>query len=104
MTIRFAPARRCESSLVARLFQAPLPMRAANDNVAGVSADKLMTVALRHFATHGLCAAERAREAAEKAFFAGDAEGYRQWLGICRLLDRRMADAVAARQNAGGFD
>ena len=100
MTIRFAAARRNESAVVARLFNALLPLRAANDNSAGLGSDKLMGAALHHFARHGLCAAERARESAEAAFFAGDREGYRRWLSICRLLDRRMADAVAARRDS----
>jgi hypothetical protein len=43
-----------------------------------------------------------ARVNAENAFFAGDSGQYRWWLGICRMLDRRMADAVAARQGASG--
>lgn len=104
MTIRFAPARRSECAIVGRTLGFALPLRAVNDNVAGKAPDKLMSEALRHFARHGLCAAERAREAAEAAFFAGDNDGYRQWLAICRLLDRRMAEAVAIRQDRTAGD
>lgn len=102
MTIRFAAARRNESAVVARIFDARLPLRAANDNAAGLCNDALMSAALQHFARHGLGAAERARALAEKAFFAGDRDEYRRWLAICRLLDRRMAEAVAARQGCAG--
>lgn len=104
MTIRFAPARRSESAVVARIFGAVLPLRAANDNIAGMAADQLMTEALRHFARHGLCAAELARENAESAFFAGNDNEYRQWLAICRLLDRRMAEALAVRRDRTAGD
>jgi hypothetical protein len=73
---------------------------AANDNVRSRGDDRMLRAALRHFAAHGLGAAEAARSNAETAFFAGDRNEYRWWLGICRMLDRRMAEAVAARRDA----
>ncbi|MEJ5978335.1 hypothetical protein WG901_16905 [Novosphingobium sp. PS1R-30] len=73
---------------------------AANDNVRTPNDDRMLRAALHHFAAHGLGAAEAARENAETAFFAGDREQYRWWLGICRMLDRRMADAVRVRREA----
>ncbi|MCB2075343.1 MAG: hypothetical protein H6917_08110 [Novosphingobium sp.] len=98
MTIRFAAANRGGfNAFVAPMFVASIPLRAANDNMHGTSNDKLLKAALRHFAEHGLCAAEHARENAERAFFEGDRPGYRWWLAICHTLDRRMADAVSAR-------
>lgn len=72
--------------------------RAANDNHHGFTNDVLLRAALRHFAEHGLGAAEQARQSAERAFFAGDRADYDWWLAICRTLDRRMAAAVAARR------
>jgi hypothetical protein len=99
MTIRFAAARRGDQR-VRRVLGAVAPLNAANDNIRGIGNDKLLRAALRHFATHGLGAAEAARARAETAFFAGDRAEYRWWLGICRMLDRRMADAVAARRGA----
>ena len=36
-------------------------------------------------------AAREARKQAERAFFSGDGQGYRWWLGVCRALDRRLA-------------
>jgi hypothetical protein len=102
MSIRFAAAHP-GSNCVRRWVGAASTRRvAANDNVRGDANDKMLRAALRHFAAHGLGAAEVARVNAENAFFAGDSGQYRWWLGICRMLDRRMADAVAARQGASG--
>lgn len=98
MTIRFAAARRGERAMTAHARCAGAPMMAANDNTAGFSRDHVISAALRHFATHGLGAAEHARTKAERAFFAGDRRQYDWWLAICRTLDRRMADAISARR------
>lgn len=99
MTIRFAAARRHDGPMSHVLGRATL-RAAANDNSAGNNGDLMLRAALRHFATHGLGAAEAAKARAETAFFAGDRAEYRWWLDICRMLDRRMAEAVAARGNA----
>lgn len=99
MTIRFAAARRGDSCVDHVLGRAAL-LPAANDNARTPNDDKMLRAALHHFAAHGLGAAEAARENAETAFFAGDREQYRWWLGICRMLDRRMADAVRVRREA----
>lgn len=97
MSIRFAAAHPLDRAIVGRrgVFR---NLRAANDNFTGFSGDKLLRASLQHFAQHGLCAAERARESAESAFFAGNREEYQWWLAICRVLDRRMAEAFAARR------
>ncbi len=95
MTIRFAAARRGDSPVLARMLCASVPLRAANDNSWSLSADELVQAALRHFALHGLGAAQQASENASAAFFAGDRQAYNRWLAICRVLDRRMAEAVA---------
>lgn len=99
MTIRFAAACRGDTS-VRRVLAVAGPRVAVNDNFHGFGDDRLLRAALRHFAAHGLGAAEAARTEAERAFFAGETAEYRRWLGICRMLDRRMADAVAARGGA----
>lgn len=99
MTIRFAAARRWDSCVGHVLGLAKI-RRAANDNTRTADDDRMLRAALRHFAAHGLGAAEAARAEAEAAFFAGDSEQYRWWLGICRMLDRRMADAVRARRGS----
>jgi hypothetical protein len=100
MTIRFAAARKVANSAVDRTLRVTLPARPANDDHVGPDRDKILKAALRHFAAHGLAAAERARENAERAFFTGDRSAYRWWLSICRTLDRRMADAVSAHMHA----
>ena len=73
---------------------------AANDNHPDLTRNGLLRAALRHFAEHGLGAAELAQRNAEQAFFAGNRKEYRHWLDICRALDRRLADACAFRQDA----
>ena len=73
----------------------------ANDNGFDRTTDALLHAALRHFAQHGLAAAQRARKQAEAAFFADDRQSYQWWLEICRTLDRRMAAEIELRE-AGG--
>ena len=99
MTIRFAASKTSRSSAIARALSVPVRLDAVNDNGDAICSDRLLKAALRHFAEHGLSAAERARENAETAFFAGSREDYRWWLGICAALDRRMAAAVAFRNS-----
>ena len=100
MTIRFASASIASAAFVSPGHQST--PRAANDNPAAgdVARDVLLRDALKHFARHGLRAAEVARQNAERAFFAGDRPAYRHWLEICRALDRRMALACHARIEA----
>src|SRR5687767_3741837 len=97
MSIRFAAARHGETC-VRRVLTARERGTAANDNGAELGGDRMLRAALRHFAVHGLGAAEAARAEAETAFFTGDRTEYRWWLGICRMLDRRMADAIIAHR------
>jgi hypothetical protein len=97
MTIHFAAARTNEVSALVKVLTASVPLNAANDNGTGIGGDRVLKAALRHFAEHGLAAAEVAREVAEQAFFAGEREEYRWWMSICAALDRRMAAAVAFR-------
>ncbi|MDE2597916.1 MAG: hypothetical protein KGL44_13665 [Sphingomonadales bacterium] len=96
MSIRFAAANRGESATIARALTVPRRRSAANDNLPGLARDALLRAALRHFAEHGLAAAERARDEALRAGHAGDSEGYKHWLEICRALDRRMAARLVA--------
>ena len=98
MTIRFAAARRGDNRVVSGMLSASVPLRAANDNGRCLSTDRVLGDALRHFARHGLCAAQVASANAERAYFAGDRTGYDYWIAICRTLDRRMAAAVAGRR------
>jgi hypothetical protein len=101
MTLHFAPARTIARSSLARAFARRAIARAANDNDDAAQAkthDQMLHAALRHFAEHGLGAAREARKQAEQAFFAGDRQSYDWWFGICRTLDRRMAEEMTRRQ------
>jgi hypothetical protein len=100
MTIRFAPAV-CRTRATKPLLRM-MRSHAANDNFLAQTDDATLRAALRHFAEHGLAAAEHARRHAEQAFFAGDREAYRWWLDICRTLDRRMARELAAETKDAG--
>jgi len=97
MPIHFAAATPYASAFIARGSKVRLRSRAANDNAVRIGQDPLLRDALKHFAAHGLGAAEEARAQAERAFFRGDREGYRHWLAICRTLDRRIATNLARR-------
>lgn len=98
MTIRFAAAQGSPTSLD-RYFGTDIRSAPANDGASTQQSDALLREALLHFARTGLGAADAAREQAEAAFFAGDRERYDHWLGICRLLDARMARAVEAHED-----
>ena len=98
MTVHFAAARTAALSPVARALTRRAAVSPANDNGDTTGSDHLLHSALRHFARHGLAAATEARHLAEDAFFAGDRETYEHWLGVCRTLDRRMAEAIAKHQ------
>jgi len=103
MTLHFAAARSATRSPIARALSRRTISRAANDNGDPADergSDKMLHAALRHFAEHGLGAAQEARKQAEKAFFAGDRTTYDWWIGICRTLDRRMAEELVRRQKA----
>ncbi|MDE8651397.1 hypothetical protein [Novosphingobium album (ex Liu et al. 2023)] len=97
MTIRFAPARKRGHPAIAHTGGPSRRRRAANDNGPDSSHHLLLEAALRHFAGHGLAAAEHARDNADAARNAGDDLQCAWWLAICRTLDRRMADAYARR-------
>lgn len=98
MSIRFAASPGALSSCLPPAAARRALRQPANDNAAEPQ-DLLLRAALRHFADHGLAAAQRARKQAEEAFFNGDREAYRWWLGICRTLDRRLA--LDLEQGAG---
>lgn len=57
----------------------------------------MVNAALRHFAEHGLAAAQHARKQAEKSHCEDDQQAFDWWLGICRALDRRMARELDAQ-------
>jgi len=97
MPIHFAGSRRPAQSPLARCLALPLGMEACNDNGRAIADNAVLRAALTHFAEYGLGAATRARALAEDAFLAGDEATYRDWLAICRTLDRRVARAQPRR-------
>lgn len=96
MSIRFAAPPQAHNVRLSGAQARAAISRSANDNNAVHTDDALLRAALRHFAEHGLSAASHARRRAEAAFFAGDRDAYRWWLGVCRTLDRRLARELAA--------
>lgn len=103
MPIRFAfPAHRmpCRMSRDQAQSQSRF-FRPANDN-RGKSVNNVhLRAALRHFAQHGLAAADHARQQAISAADAGDRQTFEWWLEICRALDRRMAHGIEGTAQAG---
>lgn len=102
MSIRFAAPPEALSVRLSQEQVRGFLGRPANDNLAAETDDAMLRAALRHFADHGLAAAGHARRRAEAAFFAGDRNAYRWWLGICRTLDRRMARELATGTKDAG--
>ena len=98
MSVRFSAARCTARSPIARALARKAVAQAANDNgdAEGGAAtfDTTIRAALLHFADHGMGAAKEARELALRAHSVGDAESCDWWLGICRALDRKAADAA----------
>ena len=99
MTLQFAPSRSSVYLRPLRPAQRLVAPRPANDNGEFAGNDVLLEAALRHFAQHGIGAAQEARKSAEKAFFADDREAYQWWLSVCRTLDRRIAFELERRVN-----
>jgi len=112
MSVRFAstnhPLRRLGWRAARRGLLAPALARAANDNPADAPGaarapqagaapfEPMLIAALRHFAVHGLAAAEAALAEAHEAVLAGDAEARAHWLAITALFDRRRAVTAGA--------
>ncbi len=106
MSVRFAsanhPVRRLGWRAAGRGLIAPALARAANDNRAvgaevvagGPRFDPLLADALRHFAVHGLAAAEAAVDLAAEATQRNDADARDHWLAVTRMFDRRLAARV----------
>ena len=97
MSIRFAAPPQATKVRLSRRHA-----RAANDNDGDEHVEAMLRASLRHFAERGLAAAVHARAEAEAAWFAGDRQGYRWWLGICRTLDGQMARELAAGTKDAG--
>jgi hypothetical protein len=85
MPVHFAAAFPSHIPAIGWLRASRLPLNAANDNGSGVGGERLLKAALRHFSQYGLGAAERARDNAEAAFFAGGWPSAPRWIAGCRL-------------------
>lgn len=107
MSVRFAsanhPARRLGWRAAGRGLIAPALARAANDDgmprgdgAAAARFDPLLEEALRHFAVHGLAAAEAAVDLAAEASRRDDADARDHWLAVTRMFDRRLAALSAS--------
>lgn len=98
MSIRYAAARPlARPGHLTRAAQGRLAAQAANDNGDLARHDLVLAAALRHFAAHGLRAAEDAAERAASAHRAGSREDMVHWLEICRTLDPRRASRLGMR-------
>lgn len=98
MSIRYAAAAPLvQPGHLTRAAQSRLRARAANDNGDATQHQQTLRFALKHFAEHGLRAAEDAAERAEAAHRSGDRAGLIHWLEVCRTLDPRRASRVNAR-------
>jgi hypothetical protein len=71
-------------------------MCAANDNATDRIDNAALVAALRHFARHGLAAAEHASARALMAHRQDDRDACRHWLEVCRQLDRRLAERLSS--------
>lgn len=96
MSLRFAPARLVHRSPVARALARCEPRAAANDNGAVIAGDTVLRAVLEHFASHGLGAARAAGRQAERARADNDDAAFAHWLGICRMLDGRLAARIGS--------
>lgn len=100
MSIRFAaPILSCNVRMAPELVRA-IRRVPANDS-GDVVGPAHVNAALRHFAKHGIAAAQHAREQAINAGRAGDHQTFQWWLEICRALDRRMARGIDQADRTG---
>lgn len=99
MTIRFAGARAGTSPIQAWRCRS-VSLCAANDNARDELDGTVLVAALRHFARHGLSAADRAARNAEEAHCRGDRDMWSYWITVCGQLDRRMSARVVSRLGA----
>ena len=102
MPIRFAASLKRAHCRMPRQLVRTQRFRPANDNRGKAVKSAHLHAALRHFAQHGLAAADHARRQAVAASHAGDRQTFEWWLEICRALDRRMAHRIDDPAQAGG--
>jgi len=101
MSIRLAVSKPLPQLVANRARLRRMRLVCANDNAVtpprkGTSTTngKVIHAALRHFATHGLAAAQHASDLALAAHKRGDWAQFRWWRDICHALDRRLASTL----------
>lgn len=96
MSIQFAAARRAALSPVAHVLTRGTAGVAANDNGAFklVVLSPATQAALKHFSEHGLAAAQIAYTRARIAQARRNRADFAHWRELCRILDRKLADAL----------
>ena len=92
-------------TLMVRIGADGFHRRAHNDNGSALpepdaQSDMLLAAALKCLTQHGLRAAQEAHDRAERAFLAGERANCDWWLGVCRMLDRRLANDLCERFEA----
>ena len=92
-------------SFTIRVAEGRLHRCAQNDNGSALpepdpQSDELLAAALQCLSDHGLRAAREAYDQAESAFEAGEHAQCDWWVGVCRMLDRRMASGLCKRLEA----
>lgn len=104
MSIRFAAPARSMSARMSCLAARTFCPDVANDNGRTATPrshnDAMLMEALHLLVAKGLSAARFAGNEAESAAHAGDHVGYRWWIGVCHVLDARMAMQIEARRRA----
>lgn len=102
MSVFFAAARSVAASPVARVLARRAVPSAANDtHDADAGQQEVLHAALRHFAVHGLGAAQVAYAHAERARQIGDHPAGDRWAAICRTLDKRLGAELANHYSTG---
>lgn len=97
MTIRYAAARpAARPATLSPAALGRLTMGAANDNGDVAVRDLVLRHALKHFAMHGLGAAQDAAQRAAEAHRRGTSADYQHWISICKALDPRRAHGLSA--------
>jgi len=98
MSIRLAVAKPLRQLRRDHARLQRMRLTCANDNAGafpklsiGSASGNILHAALRHFAAHGISAAQNAANEANAARARGDTEGYIWWHDICHALDRGLA-------------
>ena len=102
MSIRLAASKPLTPLRYCRARLRRMQVACANDNSASpATGGNILHAALRHFAAHGLAAAQHAANEAHAARARGEQAEFHRWRDICHALDRPLGRALD-RQPATG--